>query len=59
MSTRKLVGVFKRLREIDHVDIIRIGTKCSLQSVACFNDPALMTSKQFDARKAHLCHGAF
>ena len=27
MSTRKLVDIFKRLREIDHVDIIRIGTK--------------------------------
>jgi KamA family protein len=27
MSTRKLVDIFKRLREIDHVQIIRIGSK--------------------------------
>jgi KamA family protein len=27
MSTRKLTEIFRRLREIDHVDIIRIGSK--------------------------------
>ena len=47
MSTRKLVDIFKRLREIDHVDIIRIGTKMpAFNPWRVLDDPALLEAIQ-------------
>ena len=47
MSTRKLVDIFKRLREIDHVDIIRIGTKMpAFNPWRVLDDPALIEAIQ-------------
>lgn len=42
LSTRKLEGIIKRVREIDHVHIIRIGTKMpAFNPYRILDDPAL------------------
>ena len=43
MSTSRLEGVFSKLREIDHVQIIRIGTKMpAFNPYRVINDPSLL-----------------
>jgi lysine 2,3-aminomutase len=43
MSTRKLETIIKQLREIDHVQIIRIGTKVpAFNPFRILNDPSLL-----------------
>ncbi len=43
MSTRKLEGIIRQLREIDHVKIIRIGSKMpAFNPYRILNDPSLL-----------------
>ena len=47
LSTQKLDGVLKRLREIDHVEIIRIGTRCPVVLPQRIDDELVTMLKKY------------
>ena len=47
LSTQKLNGVLERLREIDHVEIIRIGTRCPVVLPQRIDDELVTMLKKY------------